>query len=54
MSSFESEFAVTNAAVPTDTGHITGKLSTLDRRLVFWALAAMALGLGRGWLIRTP
>lgn len=42
---------MTNAAAPTDTGHITAKLSTLDRYLPVWILAAMALGLGLGRLI---
>ena len=42
---------MTNAAAPADTGHITAKLSTLDRYLAVWILAAMALGLGLGRLI---
>lgn len=42
---------MTNAAAPTDTGQITAKLSTLDRYLPVWILAAMALGLGLGRLI---
>lgn len=51
MSSFWREFAVTNTAAPADTGHIAAKLSTLDRYLVVWILAAMALGLGLGRMI---
>ncbi|WP_372342970.1 ACR3 family arsenite efflux transporter [Paeniglutamicibacter sp. ZC-3] len=51
MSSFWREFAVTHTPAPADTGHITAKLSTLDRYLVIWILAAMALGLGLGRLI---
>ncbi|MFJ6416213.1 ACR3 family arsenite efflux transporter [Paeniglutamicibacter sp. NPDC091659] len=42
---------MTNTAAPADTGHITAKLSTLDRYLAVWILAAMALGLGLGRLI---
>ncbi len=40
-----------STAVPTDTGHVTKKLSTLDRYLAVWILAAMAVGLGLGRLI---
>ncbi|MCV9996365.1 ACR3 family arsenite efflux transporter [Paeniglutamicibacter sp. ZC-3] len=42
---------MTHTPAPADTGHITAKLSTLDRYLVIWILAAMALGLGLGRLI---
>ncbi|GAA1496374.1 ACR3 family arsenite efflux transporter [Paeniglutamicibacter kerguelensis] len=42
---------MTLTVVPEDTGHITAKLSTLDRYLAVWILAAMALGLGLGRLI---
>lgn len=42
---------MTPTANPADTGHITSKLSTLDRFLLVWILAAMALGLGLGRLI---
>lgn len=40
-----------STALPTDTGHVTKKLSTLDRYLAIWILAAMAVGLGLGRLI---
>ncbi|WP_309410219.1 ACR3 family arsenite efflux transporter [Glutamicibacter sp. PS] len=42
---------MTTTGAPADTGHITKKLSTLDRYLAVWILAAMALGLGLGRLI---
>jgi ACR3 family arsenite transporter len=46
---------VTSAAPPatatTDDTDIVGKLSTLDRFLAVWILAAMALGIGLGRLI---
>lgn len=42
---------MTPTAAPADTGHIAAKLSTLDRYLVLWILAAMTLGLGLGRLI---
>lgn len=40
-----------STAVPADTGHVTKKLSTLDRYLAVWILAAMAVGLGLGRVI---
>lgn len=40
-----------STAVPTNTGHVTKKLSTLDRYLAVWILAAMAVGLGLGRVI---
>ena len=40
-----------STAAPAATGHLTAKLSTLDRYLAVWILAAMALGLGLGRLI---
>ena len=40
-----------STAVPAGTGHVTKKLSTLDRYLAVWILAAMAVGLGLGRLI---
>ncbi|ASN39960.1 arsenical-resistance protein [Arthrobacter sp. 7749] len=42
---------MTSTAAPNDAGHITAKLSTLDRYLPVWILAAMALGLGLGRII---
>lgn len=42
---------MTHTPAPAETGYITTKLSTLDRYLAFWILAAMALGLGLGRLI---
>lgn len=42
---------MTTTATPQDTGQLTAKLSTLDRFLAVWILAAMALGLGLGRLI---
>lgn len=42
---------MTSTAAPNDAGHITAKLSTLDRYLAVWILAAMALGLGLGRII---
>ncbi|MFF5790809.1 ACR3 family arsenite efflux transporter [Paeniglutamicibacter sp. NPDC012692] len=42
---------MTTTAASADTVHITAKLSTLDRYLAVWILAAMALGLGLGRLI---
>lgn len=38
-------------SMPTDAGHLTAKLSTLDRYLAVWILAAMALGLALGRFI---
>jgi len=37
-------------AAPADTGPVSAKLSTLDRYLAVWILAAMAAGLGLGRL----
>ena len=42
---------MTTTASPSDTAHITAKLSTLDRYLAVWILAAMTLGLGLGRLV---
>lgn len=42
---------MTNVTAPANTGHITAKLSTLDRYLPVWIIAAMILGLGLGGLI---
>ncbi len=42
---------MTAPPTPAHTGHLTAKLSTLDRYLAVWILAAMALGLGLGRLI---
>lgn len=42
---------MTNVTAPANTGHITAKLSTLDRYLPAWILVAMILGLGLGGLI---
>lgn len=42
---------MTNVTAPANTGHITAKLSTLDRYLPVWILVAMILGLGLGGLI---
>lgn len=39
---------MTATAAPVDTGSVASKLSTLDRFLPVWILAAMALGLGLG------
>ncbi|PQZ93879.1 arsenical-resistance protein [Arthrobacter sp. MYb227] len=38
-------------SAPADTAHLTAKLSTLDRYLAVWILAAMALGLVLGRMI---
>ncbi|EMQ98245.1 ACR3 family arsenite efflux transporter [Paeniglutamicibacter gangotriensis] len=42
---------MTSHAPPADTRQLTAKLSTLDRYLAIWILAAMALGLALGRLI---
>ncbi|MDQ0096036.1 ACR3 family arsenite efflux transporter [Paeniglutamicibacter psychrophenolicus] len=42
---------MTPSAPPAETRHLTAKLSTLDRYLAVWILAAMALGLVLGRLI---
>ncbi|RAX49880.1 arsenical-resistance protein [Arthrobacter sp. AQ5-05] len=42
---------MTPNAPPAETRHLTAKLSTLDRYLAIWILAAMALGLVLGRLI---
>lgn len=42
---------MTNVTAPVNTGHITAKLSTLDRYLPAWIIAAMVLGLILGRLI---
>ena len=42
---------MTTNAPPADTRHLSAKLSTLDRYLAVWILAAMALGLALGRLI---
>jgi arsenite transporter len=40
----------TVTTAPADTGSVSAKLSTLDRYLAVWILAAMAVGLGLGRL----
>ncbi|XBH21431.1 ACR3 family arsenite efflux transporter [Jonesiaceae bacterium BS-20] len=42
---------MTTTSTPTDAGHLAAKLSTLDRYLAVWILAAMALGLALGRFI---
>lgn len=42
---------MTNVTAPANTGHITAKLSALDRYLPAWILVAMVLGLILGHLI---
>ncbi|GAA3326006.1 ACR3 family arsenite efflux transporter [Paeniglutamicibacter sulfureus] len=42
---------MTSHAPPAETRHLSAKLSTLDRYLAVWILAAMALGLALGRLI---
>ncbi len=42
---------MTTSATTAEAGHLTAKLSTLDRYLAIWIVAAMAFGLGLGRLI---
>lgn len=51
MSNDWGEFTVTTTVTSAVAGHLTAKLSTLDRYLAVWILAAMAFGLGLGRLI---